>query len=190
MRLEEKKGRMKSYIKNWPGKFSDFLLSWMQMQGRLMQSSGSHRTESGCQGKAGNLSLNASSLLGGWGSLVPLWEPSVRHSWKGAMGNTSSAAAEGISLCRETYSCYWVCANPCPWCILTSVNWVVAQIREHWHLCYIKCRSSGTSRAWHVPGHRENKCLSGGTVTVSAELLLEIQHLSVGWRMKEDFGWM
>lgn len=118
----------------------------------------------------------------GEGVWVPRWEPSVRQYWKEAMGNTSSAAAEGISFCKETLSCYWACENPCPCWILRFVSCVVPQIPEHWHICYVKCRSSGISRTWHVPGHRENKRLSGGTVTVSPELLLEIKHLSLGWK--------
>lgn len=113
---------------------------------------------------------------------VPLWEPSGRQCWKEAMANTSSAAAEGISLCKETFSCYWACANPCPWWILRSVKCAVAQEPEHWPICYVKCRSSGVSRAWHVPGHRGSKSPTAGTVTVPPELLLEVKHLSLGWK--------
>lgn len=113
---------------------------------------------------------------------VPLWEPSVRQHWKEAMANTSSTAAEEISLSKETFSCYWAWENPCPWWILRSVKCVVAQKPEHWRICYVKCRSSGMSRAWHVPGHRGSKCLTGGTVTISPELFLEVKHLSLGWK--------
>lgn len=180
--IRKKKDRSKSYIKNWPEKFSDLLLSWMQMQGKLTQSSGSHRTESGSQVKARDLSLNTSRWVGGWGSLGTTLKAFSKTALERSHGKHLLTAPVQISFGKETFSCYWACANPCPWWILSSVKCVVAQIPGHWHICYVKCRSSGISRARHVPGHRENKCLSGGTVTVSPELLLGIKHLSLGWK--------
>lgn len=44
-------------------------------------------------------------------------------------------------------------------------------------LAYLLCKMQVQ---WRVPGHRENKHLSGGTVTVAPELLLEVKHLSLG----------